>query len=417
MDIIFADILLNFLLILTPLYFFQFIISNYHTIGARVFLGVLLGIAAVLCMLFPMVSGDGFLWDLRWVALLISILYGGILSGSITATLIIIFRFSLGGFQGSMIVVGVALVLIIVFLLLRRTFHLMTFRQRMFISGGLGIIAWGVAVSGIVTHFLLNDQLSALSQMATPIFSSMFVLYLLSSVTFIYFSESMRYYTLLKNEALSKEKVNYITEVGELLGTQLAARLEAATFQIEELKRTLRGVELERIEIVKEELDELTASILEYTTEQEGSNQEEERPLVHLVDEITLSMQPYAEQKGIHLKTDIELPISVEVNYLTIKEIVSNLVKNALDATPKNGHVSISAIAKRNWLFIYVEDDGIGIAQEQLTSLLDVNFNSPNSIAGEGLRMTQRLVRELGGTFSITSQVQKGTIVTLKFPI
>lgn len=417
MDVIFADILLNFLLILTPLYFVQFIISNYHTIGARVFLGVLLGIAAVLCMLFPMVSGDGFLWDLRWVALLISVLYGGILSGGITATLIIVFRFSLGGFQGSMIVVGVAIVLIIVFLLLRRTFHLMTFRQRMFISGGLGIIAWGVAVLGIVTHFLLNDQLSALSQMATPIFSSMFVLYLLSSVTFIYFSESMRYYTLLKNEALTKEKVNYITEVGELLGTQLTARLETAAFQIEELRRTLRGVELERVEIVKEELDELSSSILKYTKEQEGSNQEEERPLVRVVEEVKGSMQPYAEQKGIHLKIDIELPESMEVNYLKMKQIVSNLVKNALDATPKSGHVSISAIAKRNWLYIYVEDNGIGIAQEQLTSLLDVNLNSPNSIAGEGLRMTQRLVRELGGTFSITSQVQKGTTVTLKFPI
>ena len=61
MEVIFADVLLNFLLILTPLYFFQFIISNYNSIGARVFLGVLLGLAAILCMQFPVVSGDGFL--------------------------------------------------------------------------------------------------------------------------------------------------------------------------------------------------------------------------------------------------------------------------------------------------------------------------------------------------------------------
>ena len=417
MDFLFADVLLNFLLILTPLYFFQFIISNYTTIGARVFLGILLGIAAILCMLFPMVSGEGFLWDLRWVALLISILYGGILSGGITATLIVVFRFSLGGFQGALIVLVVALVLIALFLFLRRSFHQMTFRQRMIISGGLGIIAWGVAVIGIIVHFSINQQLTALSGIATPVFTSMFVLYLISSVTFIYFSESMRHYTLLKNEALTKEKVNYITEVGELLGMQLTTHVDAATFQLQELKRTLRGVELERVEIMEEELNALSNSIQEYTSEQENLMVEERRSLPLVVEEVILSLQPYAQQKGIRLTTDFELPDGIEVKTGPMKQILLNLVKNALDATPKSGHVSVSALAKRNWLYLYIEDSGIGIAQEQLTTLLDVNLASPNSIAGEGLRVTQRIVRELEGTFSITSQVQKGTVVTLKFPL
>lgn len=198
---------------------------------------------------------------------------------------------------------------------------------------------------------------------------------------------------------------------------QLTTHVDAATFQLQELKRTLRGVELERVEIMEEELNALSNSIQEYTSEQENLMVEERRSLPLVVEEVILSLQPYAQQKGIRLTTDFELPDGIEVKTGPMKQILLNLVKNALDATPKSGHVSVSALAKRNWLYLYIEDSGIGIAQEQLTTLLDVNLASPNSIAGEGLRVTQRIVRELEGTFSITSQVQKGTVVTLKFPL
>lgn len=417
MEFLLSDVLLNFLLILTPLYFFQFIISNYTSIGTRVFLGGLLGVAAIVCMLFPMVSGDGFLWDLRWIALLISILYGGFLSGSITATLIIVFRFSLGGFQGAVIVVIVAVVLLLVFLYLRRLFQKMTFRQRLIVSIAFGVITWGVSIAGIVAHFYLNEALYDLQEMAGPVFSSMLALYVISSMTFVYFSESMRFYTTLKNEALAKEKVNYITEVGEVLGLQLSEHIDRATDVLEQLKNQPVENRSERIALIEQELMALSGALQKYTSSQDELLNDELRPLNTVVEEVVETLRPYASQKGVRMTTDVDLSEEPMVRFGSMKQILEQLVKNALDATPRNGQVTISAIVKRNWLYIYVDDSGIGIAAEQLAGLVDVSLNSPNSIAGEGLRMTQRIVRELEGTFSITSEIQKGTTVTLKFPL
>lgn len=417
MEVIFADVLLNFLLILTPLYFFQFIISNYNSIGARVFLGVLLGLAAILCMQFPMVSGDGFLWDLRWVALLISIVYGGILSGGITATLIILFRFSLGGFQGALIVVGVAVALILVFLFVRRGFLRLTFQRRILASGGLGVIAWGMAIGGIVTHFTLNGQLPELREIAFPVFSSMFILYIVSSVSFIYFSENMRHYTTLKNEALTTEKVNYITEVGELLGNQLTGHIEQAEDYLRELRGSLGTADNAKLEAIEWELEQLNQALNHYTSGQDALMGTDKKSLSILTEEVVDSLRPYAEQKGVRMTVDIDLLEEVEVQYVQVKQVLINLVKNALDATPKGGQVTLSAMIKRNWLYIYVDDSGIGIAQDQLVGLMDLTYGSGSSIAGQGLRVTQQLVRELEGTFSITSEVQKGTTITLKFPL
>lgn len=417
MDFLFADLLLNFLLILTPLYFFQFIISNYNSIGARVFLGLLLGIAAILCMLFPMVSGDGFLWDLRWVALLISIVYGGMLSGGITATMIILFRFSLGGFQGALIVVGVAIALILIFTFIRRGFLKLPFKRRILASSGLGVIAWGLAIMGITIHFVLNSQLSELKAIAFPVFSSMLILYVIASVTFIYFSENMRHYTTLKNEALTTEKVNYITEVGELLGTQLTTHIDQAEFYLRELKQQARSSDLTAIEAIELELEQLTQSLGKYTTEQDALLTADERSFVFIAKEVTESLLPYSNQKGVRVTLDLEVPESIDMQYIPMKQVLINLVKNALDATPKGGQVTLSALIKRNWLYVYVDDNGIGIASEQLVGLMDLTYGSGSSIAGQGLRVTQQLVREMEGTFSITSQIQKGTTVTLKFPI
>ncbi|WP_342527719.1 HAMP domain-containing sensor histidine kinase [Chryseomicrobium sp. FSL W7-1435] len=417
MEFLVADLLLNFLLILTPLYFFQFVISNYNSIGARVFLGLLLGFASILCMLFPMVSGEGFLWDLRWVALFISIVYGGMLSGGITATLIILFRFSLGGFQGALIVVGVALALILIFSFVRRGFLRMPFKRRILASGGLGVIAWGVAVAGIILHFSLNQDLVSLQQIALPVFSTMFILYIVSSVAFIYFSENMLYYSTLKNEALTTEKVNYITEVGELLGTQLTTHIEQAEFYVSELKEKATITDRATLNAIEGELEQLNLALSKYTSGQDSLLTADKKPLAVIAEEVAESLLPYTKQKGVRLTLDVEVPVELEFTYLPMKQVLVNLVKNALDATPKGGQVTLSALIKRNWLFVYVDDNGIGIAQDQLIRLMDLTYGSGNSIAGQGLRVTQQLVRELEGTFSITSEVQKGTTITLKFPI
>lgn len=417
MDFLVADLLLNFLLILTPLYFFQFIISNYNSIGARVFLGLLLGLAAILCMLFPMVSGEGFLWDLRWVALSISIVYGGMLSGGITATMIILFRFSLGGFQGALIVVAVAIALILIFTFIRRGFLKLPFKRRILVSSALGVIAWGLAIVGITVHFVLNGQLADLEEIAFPVFFSMLFLYVIASMTFIYFSENMRHYTTLKNEALTTEKVNYITEVGELLGTQLTTHIDQAEFHLRDLKQQARSSDLAAIEAIELELEQLTKSLSKYTTEQDAFLTADESSFVQIAQEVTESLRLYSDQKGVRVTLDLEVPESIELQYVPMKQVLINLVKNALDATPKGGQVTLSALIKRNWLYVYVDDNGIGIAPEQLVGLMDLTYGSGSSIAGQGLRVTQKLVREMEGTFSITSEIQKGTTVTLKFPI
>ncbi|PJK16608.1 hypothetical protein CQS04_05475 [Chryseomicrobium excrementi] len=417
MEFQYADLLLNFLLILTPLYFFQFIISSYNTIGARVFLGVLLGTAAILCMSFPMVGGTGFLWDLRWVALLISILYGGMLSGGITATMIILMRFVIGGVQASLIVLVIAIALIFIFTFVRRGFLKLPFNRRILASGGLGIVTWGLAVVGIFAHFLLNGEGQALQEIAMPVFTSMLILYVISSITFIYFSENMRFYTMLKKEALTKEKVNYITEVGEILGLQLTTHIEEADRHIQELKKRGVATDLSHIEAVEHELAQLSDTLNKYTSGQNILLSEEEKPLLAVTTEVKQSLELYAKQKGVRLVLDLEVPESLSFPHTSMRQILMNVMKNALDATPKGGTVTLSGLVKRNWLYIYVDDTGIGIAQEQLATLIDLSYVSGRTIAGQGLYVTQQLVRELEGTFSIKSEVQKGTTVTLKFPI
>ena len=410
------DILLNFFLILTPLYFFQFILSNYSELHAKFYLGSILGLSAILCMTFPIVSGDGFVWDLRWIALLVSLLYGGLLSGGITATMIVIYRFAIGGMLGSLNVLLVAVFILLLFFFLRRHFIQQPFPNKLKRGIGFSVLTWLIVVSAITVHFYMTGAAEWLWHNSLPIFGTMLLLYVLSTGLYVYFSESIRFYSTLKDQALKTEKLNYVTEINDLLSLELAQGLEKSVKQLEPLVSSddpgVRGHS--RAAVL--EISKLKAAVAEHFTSAETEGQPTIISLEEMMEDVLLTLNPYIEQKGIETAFDIDPQLILKKDMLRVKQILLNVTKNAIDATSRGGKVQIATLMKRHHLFIYIEDTGIGIAPEQLASLLDFNSDAKNTIIGRGLKVTQQLIREMDGAISFSSQIGKGTTVSLKLP-
>ena len=106
-----------------------------------------------------------------------------------------------------------------------------------------------------------------------------------------------------------------------------------------------------------------------------------------------------------------------------LKQILLNLLGNAVKFTPPEGEVNVAAsVCKKGRITIEVADEGVGIAPENILKVLepfgqvrDV-FTRDHEGTGLGLYLAKSFTEMHGGTLDIVSQVGKGTVVTLRFP-
>jgi PAS domain S-box-containing protein len=134
--------------------------------------------------------------------------------------------------------------------------------------------------------------------------------------------------------------------------------------------------------------------------------------------------QPRAEAAGVSLVEDIEpaLP-SLRGEEMAIKQILTNLISNAVKFTPAGGTVTLhAAIEPSGALLVSVADTGIGIALENIEKVVrpfgqvagDLTRN--HSGTGLGLALVKSLTELHGGRFALESEVGKGTTAKLWFP-
>ena len=116
--------------------------------------------------------------------------------------------------------------------------------------------------------------------------------------------------------------------------------------------------------------------------------------------------------------------ISDEVDYFLgdenrIKQLLINLLDNAIKFTPAGGKVYLSAYIKENNLILMVKDTGIGIPPEDLPRVKEKFYKGKNSKShsGIGLSICQEIVNLSNGSLEIESEVNKGTTVKAILPI
>ena len=150
---------------------------------------------------------------------------------------------------------------------------------------------------------------------------------------------------------------------------------------------------------------------------------EEEVSIPHLLDEIRRMMGNEAKRAGVTLSfaPSPGLP-KLYADERRLKQIVLNLLANAIKFTPEGGCVSVRTFVSPVGFSIQVSDTGIGIAQADIEKALerfgqvDSRLSRKYEGSGLGLPLARQLVELHGGSLSIESEVGIGTTVTVAFP-
>jgi len=99
-----------------------------------------------------------------------------------------------------------------------------------------------------------------------------------------------------------------------------------------------------------------------------------------------------------------------------LRQALDNLLRNAVEATPPGGTVSLAAHATSRELVIEVRDTGHGIAAEHLPKIFDLYFTTKSDGTGVGLAVTQQIVVSHGGRLDVDSAPGSGTTMRVVIP-
>jgi signal transduction histidine kinase len=135
------------------------------------------------------------------------------------------------------------------------------------------------------------------------------------------------------------------------------------------------------------------------------------------IGEVAESMQQLAETAGLTLRVEAGARAAyVEADLFALGRVYRNLIINAIQATAPGGDIVIATAVERERVRISVADTGCGIPPDKLATIFDDFVTTKRRGLGLGLAISKKIVEQLGGQIGVTSEVGKGTTVTLDFP-
>jgi signal transduction histidine kinase len=127
--------------------------------------------------------------------------------------------------------------------------------------------------------------------------------------------------------------------------------------------------------------------------------------------------RPRARSKELELGLR-ESPEAVKVRAdpLLLREVITNLINNAIDAAPSHGHVELTTGRRSNgWPFFSVADNGPGVSDENRHHLFEPHFTTKETGTGLGLFMSYGIVREHQGRLNYEGS-RRGAVFTVELP-
>jgi signal transduction histidine kinase len=221
-------------------------------------------------------------------------------------------------------------------------------------------------------------------------------------------------------------KTEFLNIVSHELKTPLTAMV-AHLDVLDDLKSNLTDQEMHSLEAIRRNASQLRlliGNILEISRMESGKFEltKNKQNLNKIIQDTAESLKILSKQKNIDLITDTkELP-EIEFDDSRIKEVLNNLITNAIKFT-EQGQITIKSEKLDDCVLVSVADTGIGIPEEKMKNLFEKFYQVDASISrryggtGLGLSITKKIVEAHGGKMSVKSKSGEGTEFSFTLPI
>lgn len=174
----------------------------------------------------------------------------------------------------------------------------------------------------------------------------------------------------------------------------------------------------EYLEVINEEVDRLNTTVVDFLfavrpMDAKLTGHDINQIIQDLVDFLRFEL----EKAHVRLELDLREVPEINVDEKYIKHALINLIKNALDAMPDGGTLTVSTAVRNGSVVVEVADTGTGISEEDMGKIFEPYFTTKDFSSGLGLTLVYKIIKEHSGEIFLRSKEGEGTTFTLTFPI
>lgn len=239
--------------------------------------------------------------------------------------------------------------------------------------------------------------------------------------------KSWEYYQ--KNRLLKQVeelKTNFISMMSHDLKTPIA-RIQGMTDVIQKDASPISSQQREALDTIKNSSDELLKfinSILNYAKMQSDGVElhKTAKDINQIIEDVLTKHEFLARVKKINFQSELEPLFPIHVDPDLVRQILSNLVENAIKYSPEETQIKISSQEKDGFVCVQIEDQGGGIPEDELPHVFSQFFRSKNAKistikgSGLGLHLAKYFTELHGGELFVESTYGKGSTFTVKLP-
>ena len=226
-------------------------------------------------------------------------------------------------------------------------------------------------------------------------------------------------------EDLEAQRMAAVGTLTAGLSHEIRNPLNAAMLQLAVLERRVRRLPtpdqagaLEPLVLVREEirrLDHLLEDLLQYARPRELQRRPVE--VAPLVERVAQLLTSDADARGVRLVRTVEPGLTASGDEQRLREVIMNLVLNALDASPRGGEVRVVArTLGPSEIELLVEDDGPGVDPDQRDQIFQPFFTTKAQGTGLGLAIVHSIVTQHRGSLRLESSAKGGAAFRIQLP-
>lgn len=222
---------------------------------------------------------------------------------------------------------------------------------------------------------------------------------------------------MFNDELQRSEKMEIISELAASVAHEVRNPLQVTRGFMQLLSEDSKGKEREHFDLALKELDRASSLITDFLSFAKPELEQETKLNVRdELNHIRGILQPLANLSGGTIELDITNDLFMIGNAAKLKQAIINIVKNSIEALDGDGLVRIWAYGRNGEIVIHIQDDGVGMDEEDLARLGEAYFTKKPKGTGLGLMVTFRIIEAMQGSIHFYSKKGSGTEVVIRFP-
>lgn len=213
------------------------------------------------------------------------------------------------------------------------------------------------------------------------------------------------------------EKMEILSELAASVAHEVRNPLQVTRGFLQLLSGKTGTKEQEYLNLALTELDRASEIITDFLTF--AKPELDEIQALDVADElrhIEGILMPMATMHGGAIELDVNSDLRIQGNSSKFKQAFVNIIKNSIEAFTEKGLIRIEAYERESRVIIRIEDNGIGMDEEELKRLGEPYFSNKTKGTGLGLMVTFRIIEVMQGKLHIASKKGVGTEIIVSFP-